>query len=374
MKESLSKIDKSSTAPLYFQLAELLKNKIESGVIANGDKLLSESEMIEKYKVGRMTVRNALSVLVNSGYLAKEQGKGTFCVYSPGTTKKDTQKYAHTIDVILNLDDGYFIHYYVKSISSVLSAHGYEFVINDSKNDSKHICNLLENIAHKGSAGVIVQPSHFIDYPVEEVKRAFAVLRRQNIPFVMINDVYDCVENASYLKPDEYAGGAAAAAHLIELGHERVGVVYIDSFRVFLSRCEGFKDVYAKKGLKTPFIIPPYNANNFVKELVGSIIREKLTAIFCTSDDLAKSCAEYLKSIGILIPQDFSLLGYDDSLVAEVMDPRLTSVAHPKHILGEMAAHTLINMIKDENYKTSFVHVLTPSLTIGGSTARLGEE
>ena len=72
-------LDKTSAVPLYQQLAEALKGKMIAGEIKPGDKLKSESEMVEEFGVGRLTVRSALSQLVESGYLEKAQGKGTFC-------------------------------------------------------------------------------------------------------------------------------------------------------------------------------------------------------------------------------------------------------------------------------------------------------
>jgi GntR family transcriptional regulator len=71
-------IDKNSPLPIYYQLEENIKHLIESGQILPGDSILSEREMSEKYKISRMTVRQAITNLVNKGYLIREKGKGTF--------------------------------------------------------------------------------------------------------------------------------------------------------------------------------------------------------------------------------------------------------------------------------------------------------
>jgi GntR family transcriptional regulator len=71
-------INKNSPIPIYFQLVEQIKGCIETGELQPGDALPPEREYAEKYKISRMTVRQAFTQLVNEGYLYRLQGKGTF--------------------------------------------------------------------------------------------------------------------------------------------------------------------------------------------------------------------------------------------------------------------------------------------------------
>jgi GntR family transcriptional regulator len=71
-------IDKNSPLPLYYQLEEHIKQTIESEELMPGDSLPSERELSESYQISRMTVRQAITNLVNKGYLFREKGKGTF--------------------------------------------------------------------------------------------------------------------------------------------------------------------------------------------------------------------------------------------------------------------------------------------------------
>ena len=95
-------IDRSNNVPVYLQLAEEIRGMITNGIIKPGDKLMSESEMTREYNVARLTVREALSVLVNEGLIEKKHGKGTFC--------KNTQK-GLSIDVLLDMTDYYFVFF-----------------------------------------------------------------------------------------------------------------------------------------------------------------------------------------------------------------------------------------------------------------------
>lgn len=72
------KLDDNNSLPLYLQLKYTIKNLIDDGEIQKGEKIPSEYELCKRYKVSRITVRNALSELEGEGYLVKKQGKGTF--------------------------------------------------------------------------------------------------------------------------------------------------------------------------------------------------------------------------------------------------------------------------------------------------------
>ncbi|MFS0636482.1 GntR family transcriptional regulator [Mesobacillus foraminis] len=71
-------INKNSPIPIYYQLEEAIKDKIEKGELKPGEALPSEREYAEMYNISRMTVRQAITQLVNSGYIYRLQGKGTF--------------------------------------------------------------------------------------------------------------------------------------------------------------------------------------------------------------------------------------------------------------------------------------------------------
>jgi len=78
MKTNVDILDKNSPIPLYFQLEEILKERIETGELQPGDLLSSEKELSEKYRISKPTVRQALAGLINKGLLFREKGKGTF--------------------------------------------------------------------------------------------------------------------------------------------------------------------------------------------------------------------------------------------------------------------------------------------------------
>jgi GntR family transcriptional regulator of arabinose operon len=345
--------------PLYYQLSERIKKQIEDGEIKAGDKLPSESEMVESYGIGRLTVRNALSRLVNAGYLQKIHGKGTYCIASGLAAKK------LNIDVILDMAYTYFVSYYVKGTSKVLAEHNCNFIINDSRDDSEHICEILDEILQKGSSGIIVEPSHRCGIVSDRLRETFRRLRAAGIPYIMIDSRYEGIET-SYTMLDEEKGGRLAARYFHELGHTNTALVYMDQYKDSLLRQRGFESECAGLGLEKPLLIPygPKLGRQLAKKLRNS----RISALFCYNDEVALECMRCLKDAGIRIPEELSVIGFDDTVLASAMEPSLTSIAHPKQILGETAALALLELIHQER-TWPYINIFEPALVKRNSCA-----
>lgn len=346
-------LDRNSFVPLYCQLADEIQRKIECGEIKPGDKLPSESEMIQEYDIGRPTIRMALSQLVNKGYLEKERGRGTFC------------KTAHVaedllnIDVILDMTDTYFIPYYMKSISDVLTANHCNFIVSDSKDSTAEICSLLQKIIEKGTSGVIIQPSHLMEDVPEELHECLRMYRNAGIPYIMIDSVYDGIES-SYTTLDEAKGGEIAANYLHQLGHENVLAIYVDHFRESILRVNGFQAVCDATQTKHPALLS-YNKATFADDLIRMLDQTHSTAVFCYNDEVAVECMRILREHSIRVPDDISVIGFDDSVLAAASVPPLTTIIHPKQIMGELAARVLLELIQKRR-PWPYTNVFSPQL------------
>jgi GntR family transcriptional regulator of arabinose operon len=309
--------------------------------------------MVEMYGLGRLTIRGALARLVNAGYLKKEHGRGTFCIASQ--TKTDRID----VDVILDMTYTYFIPYYVKSISAVLLAHNCNFILNDSHDNSEKIAGLLESIAHRGSSGVIVQPSRCAAKTPDRIKGAFQRLRAAGIPYIMIDSIYEGIESSSVVL-DEYKGGVMAARFFHELGHRRVALVSMDQYRDSLQRREGFTETWAHLKLPPPLLISW--STGLEKTLVNKLKAGGISALFCYNDEVAVRCLRILKGGGMTVPDDVSVLGFDDTVLAATVEPGLTTIAHPKQILGKLAAQAVLGLMDAPLGGDPFIHIFKPRL------------
>ena len=346
-------INRKSHTPLYIQLADTLREQIRSGDIQPGSKLPSETEMIRQYNLGRLTIREALSILANEGLIEKHHGKGTFCKTNALPTK-------YKIDVLLNLTDIYFIPHYLQSICSVLEQNNAGVILRDTKNNVDNICGLLEKILAEGSDGILIQPSPDALCPPEKLVQLFQKLIAAGIPYIMIDSAYTSVPH-SYAIMDEFNAGVLAANHFTELGHKSLCMIAIKGYADSELRMEGFA-----KSLN----IPPYRID-YSADLYGSISamrkeRPDITGLFCHNDEIARECYEILGQLSLSVPDDISIISVDDTVIASTLTPPLTSIVHPKGLLGKASAQALIAIISGDA-RWPYRKVFEPTLSVRNS-------
>lgn len=308
--------------PVYMQIADMIREQIETGEIKPGDKLMSENEMTKAYGVARLTVREALGVLVNEGFLEKKHGKGTFCKMS---------RRGLSIDVLLDMNDFYFIPYYVRSISAVLDKNGADFIVGDTKNSWDEIIKLLKKIIKRGSDGIIVQVSPQKDFDRGEIKKIYDEVHEAGIPLLQI-DTKSGIDGVPLLIMDEEKIGKLAAKCFIEHGHKKMAYIARDNCNISDMRMKYFKESF-----------PDARRIDFdgkLSESIRSAYDDGITGIFCFNDFVAKSCIDAMNSIGLRMPEDISLVGVDDTLLSKVYN--LTSVTHAKEEIGECAAKMIV--------------------------------
>lgn len=133
----------------YHTLKELLKNDILSGVYQPGDKMPSENQLVQEYDLSRHTVRKALSILEEEGYIIAVHGKGTFC-----TERALHKKESKNIAVVTTYISDYIFPRLIQGINSVLSKDGYSIIFKTTENSRRGETACLEDILTKDIDGV----------------------------------------------------------------------------------------------------------------------------------------------------------------------------------------------------------------------------
>jgi LacI family transcriptional regulator len=179
--------------------------------------------------------------------------------------------------------------------------------------------------------------------------------------------------SVSYVDCDNFSGGKIAASHLLSLGHKRLGMVVGSAKSVDSSdRFQGFRSSVEGAGLSlNPADIASIEApDSPADELIAMLSRsDRPTALFVWSDDVAFECMCAIRDLGLRIPEDVSLVGFDGTAACGRMDPPLTSVRQPILDMARKATQILKSLIKDENGPAQQI-VFPPHLDIRGSTAK----
>lgn len=166
------------------------------------------------------------------------------------------------------------------------------------------------------------------------------------VPTVLLN-CYTSDVNLSSVVPAEVAGGHAATDHLLNAGHRRIGYINGEPWQdAARDRLKGYRTALATADLPyAPELVREgdwSSGTGFEQTL--SLMRElnPPTAIFCANDLMALGAIEALKQLGLRVPEDVSVLGYDDQEIARHTHPPLSTVVLPNYELGRWAVETLL--------------------------------
>lgn len=355
-------IDRSSTEPLYLQVKNDIISQIESGRIRIGDKLMSENEMMQYYNVGRVTVRSALSSLAVTGCLKKEHGLGTFCVAMPTSERR------LNIDVLLNCNDTYLIPFLLSGINSVLEKDACNLLLHDTKN-SRNTASILQSILERGTDGIILQYPRSEDGTVPPMP-ALGILRQMNIPIVTVCG--DLTETCASLMIDDYYGAKVAAQYILDCGHMRVLAVLPETDFGAKERCRGIRSVIDRQADASLSVLHSEHVSSDAEQILRTVREQRISAIICYNDFYAVQCMHILQENGYRIPEDISLIGFDDSTLSTSAVPQLTTISHPKDHMGSDAARTILLWIRGNMTKASKT-IYRPELVIRQSVLDMNE-
>lgn len=354
----------------YAKLKEYIKEEIIMGRIKPGEQIPSENSLAEKLSLSRHTVRKAISMLVNEGFLYTEHGRGTFC-----KDRSLIRNNSRNIGVITTYISEYIFPRVIQGIDAVLSEEGYSIMLKNTDNDVEKEAVYLQEILNKDLEGLIIEPTKSSVFS-NNVKY-YQALDEHKIPYIFIHGVYQQLEGKPEIILNDSEGMYMAVKYLIELGHENiVGIFKADDIQG-IERHRGYAKALAENNLQ-------YNPDNVIwfhtedrkikpYSTVEGMLKggRKVDAIACYNDQIAFGIYEKLSEMGLSVPEDISLTGFDDSYYSTSCPVKLTSVTHPKELLGEIAARTLLEMIQNpELLKGPITKVIEPELVIRDSCTK----
>ncbi|MGP4039344.1 GntR family transcriptional regulator [Gracilibacillus sp. D59] len=334
----------------YSIVKKAIKSQILDGTFRPHQKISSESELMKEFGVSRHTVRLAIGDLVNQGWLYREQGAGTFCA---DRTKDTSQSFVDqkNIALITTYLSDYIFPSIIRGAESYLSKEGYQVSLFSTNNDHDMERKFLEKILMQQFDGVIIEPTRSaISNPNINY---YLNLERQHIPYLMINAYYDELEPFHIVVDDE-KGGLIQTEHVIELGHRNIIGFFKNDDIQGTKRMKGYLKAHRKHNIEImPNNIVTYNTEeksskpiDMLKQVLSEPEAKRPTAIVCYNDELAIKLLDVLREAQLKVPEDISIVGYDDSFMAELTEVKLTTVTHPKSEMGELAAKVILDMVK----------------------------
>ena len=351
------------------KLVEDLKRQIMSGEIRPGDKISSENVLAKEYDISRQTVRKAIDILRNEGFLYAEHGRGTFC---SDMIKQEGN--SGNIAVVMTYLSDYIFPYIIRGIDEVLEKEEYSILLKSTHNYRKVEAKCLEELVKKNIDGLIIEPSKSqIAFKNHDI---FSMLERYRVPFVFVQGVYHGMEDKPYVLLDDEKGGYLITKHLIELGHKRIVGVFKADDRQGQNRHSGYVRALQEAGIwYDPSLVVWFHTEDMQslpQEMIQEIVsKEQIDAVVSYNDRIAIQIINALEEVGVNIPEDISVTGFDDSEFAKNLKVPLTTIKHPQRKIGEAAAELLIKLMKGYAVEDDKLHIMMePKLVIRDSTRR----
>lgn len=348
---------------------ENLKSRIAAGLLPPGTKLPSETECMQVYEISRYSVRKVLSKLEEEGLIQKKQGMGCF-VFQP-----DLYSFGEGSSQILLIASRVENFYFLKSITGIekaLMEEGYTLTIKLSNYDSRTEAELLNKAFSEHYAGLLIFPSE--SAYLHTNLHLYRYIEERKIPCISLGNRL-CSTGIPSVTTDDYTGGRIAAAHLVENGHRSFVCLMNQEEYSGCMRYAGFSAGLHEMKISHEkcriFWFGHTEIDSLFTDKADQLLKlaENATAFFCFNDAAAVSLYQLFARHGIRVPQDVSIIGYDDSYLCEINPVPLTALHQDPETAGYTAAKNLIRLIQDKDFDCN--KVFLPYLVERDSVADL---
>ena len=272
--------------------------------------------------------------------IAQEAGYTASAVARSLVTKK-----THAIGVVVTSIADPFNGEVVAGIEEFANEHGYSVILANSQADPEREVTMVRSFQERRVDGILVASSRVGALYVP-------LLSELGIPIVLLNNQHPS-EFVHSVMIDDASGGYEATRHLITLGHKRIAYVG-DQFGLHsdVERHAGYKralmeaDLPVLKSLVVHGDGKPEGGRQAAQQLLGQ--QDGPTGIFCYNDMSALGVLEEIAAKGLSVPEDISVVGFDDIFFAALLQPPLTTVRQPKKEMGRRAMRLLLALLRGE--------------------------
>lgn len=368
MKWNKFHLDTAKNLPLYQLLADQLRQKILTGVLAPGEKLPGSRELQKLLRVSAVTIEGGLNILVQENFLCRRPRCGTFVADELPVqgAKIDPPQCIHTIFSNMDMVSGYW-SYVLSELERQFRAAGYLLCFHQCGSEQP---GPMQIPSYRNCAGIVLCGYNSLAYANE--------IRRRKVPVVLIGSLdadSDTEENLDMVVHNDQERAKLSTAHLLDLGHRRIACVTGPAHSKFAAKQKaGFREAMQEYDL-TPeetdfFDVAELDYENGVK--VGYEIfcrRQRPTAIFAGNDWVAFGIIATAEKLGLSVPGEFSIIGCGGLMPGETpRKPVLTTTVSLPEELARIAAEKLLRQIREPETPRGTAVVRVNSISFGETT------
>ena len=254
----------------------------------------------------------------------------------------------------------------IKGVEGAAHTRGYHLILCNTDDSFEREASYLRVLREWRVDGILIASSSTAESTIAE-------LRREKVPFVLVNSASRASDDLA-VTPDNRQGVSAALDHLIQLGHRRIGLIAAPQTTV-----TGQERLLAARAALRRHHLAHEDALVVVADSFSEVSGyraarrllldgEPLTAIFCANDLIALGTIRFARELGLTVPDDLSVVGFNNIPQSELFDPPLTTVNVPQEEMGVLAAALLIDQLEGRHIDRRRV-VLETEIVVRGSTA-----
>jgi len=358
-------IDKSSPIPQYFQLQTWLIEQIDQGVFKPDDKIPTEAEIQSMTGLARATIRQAIQNLVNMNYLERRRRLGTFVLNREHLNTKQT-----IIGVLVpDIRSGYSPEL-ARGAGDEAARNHHSIILCNTDDLYVKARFHAERLIEADVSGIVFVPTASPDEKNLDLIEKF---RRKNVPVVLADRLIPGLEIDS-VTTDNFDGAYALTRYLIDKGHRQIAIILSTLFSTERERLAGYEKALSDSELPVdPDLVVthdgPFSETDYQGH-VRSLLKQykKMSAIFAGHDRIAFIIAALANKMGIDIPADLSLAGYDDLPFTSSHPVGLTTMHQPIYEIGQESIHLILSRIRGK--KTSPRKIVLRSYLVERSSVK----
>ena len=248
---------------------------------------------------------------------------------------------------------------FLASVSDALAERGLALTLLPAASDERFVP--ARDVAVDGALVYVCDPT----------SPDIAWLERRRVPLVVVD--HNAIDGVASVNVDDRGGARLAAQHLVDLGHRRVGIVTLDADPdpgnyPARERMLGWRDALEPAGIDPLVVATPYSPPEAAYDVARSLLDrpDRPTGVVCFSDAFALATVRAAESLGLGVPEDLSVVGFDDSVLAAGSRPPLTTVHQDVGAKGRAAVAAITEVLADAHPGPV---LLETSLVVRASTA-----
>ncbi|GAA1016616.1 HTH-type transcriptional regulator MalR [Acrocarpospora pleiomorpha] len=257
---------------------------------------------------------------------------------------------------------------FAQAIEKALTQHGYTPILCTQLPGGAPEDEFTEMLIDRGVSGIVFVSGLHADTTARMDR--YTRLTDRGLPIVLVDGYNENIQ-APFISPDDRLATRLAVQHLVDLGHERIGLALGQRrFVPVIRKIEGFRQTMGQL-LGVTDTADLIQHSLFTVEggqaAAGALIDRGCTGLFCASDLMALGAVRAARERGLSVPGDVSVVGFDDSPLIPFTDPPLTTVRKPIGSMASAAVETLLEVIGGTPAKNLEL-VFQPELVVRGST------